>query len=195
LWTETIDEHRRVVRDAAIDATAALIAEHGLAGVSMSRIADQAGIGRATLYKYFPDVDAILLAWHQRQVADHLQQLTATREHASSRPRATPRTVVHAVLEAYALIQHRHHGGGAGAELEALVHRGEHVAHARRQLRDLLLAPLLAGVDAGEVRADLPADELAGYCLHALNAAADLPSKAAVRRLVALILDSLRPLP
>ena len=43
LWTETIDEHRRAVRDATIDATAALVAKHGLASVTMSRIAEQRG--------------------------------------------------------------------------------------------------------------------------------------------------------
>ena len=51
LWTETIDEHRRAVRDATLDATGALVAEHGLASVTMSRIAEETGIGRATLYK------------------------------------------------------------------------------------------------------------------------------------------------
>jgi galactokinase len=32
-----------------------------------------------------------------------------------------------------------------------------------------------------------------GYCRHDLAAAADLPTKAAVRRLVAMTLDALRP--
>ena len=75
LWTETIDAHRRAVRDAALDATAALVAEHGLTSVTMSQIATETGVGRATLYKYFPDVEAILLAWHERQITRHLQHL------------------------------------------------------------------------------------------------------------------------
>jgi AcrR family transcriptional regulator len=62
------------VRDATLDTTAALVAEHGLASVTMSQIAEQTGIGRATLYKYFPDVEAILVAWHERQIAGHPQQ-------------------------------------------------------------------------------------------------------------------------
>ena len=62
LWTVTIEEHRRAVRDATLDTTAALVAERGLASVPMSRIARDTGIGRATLYKYFPDVEAILAA-------------------------------------------------------------------------------------------------------------------------------------
>ena len=72
LWTDTVEEHRRAVRDAAMDATARLAAGRGLASVTMSRIAEEAGIGRATLYKYFPDVEAMLIAWHERQVGSHL---------------------------------------------------------------------------------------------------------------------------
>lgn len=43
----------------------ALVAAHiidrdGIAALSMSRLADEAGISRQTLYQYFPDVDAVL---------------------------------------------------------------------------------------------------------------------------------------
>jgi AcrR family transcriptional regulator len=69
LWSETIAAHRHTVRETILDATWALVAEHGLLAVTMSQIAEEAGIGRATLYKYFPDVEAILLAWHERHVA------------------------------------------------------------------------------------------------------------------------------
>ena len=53
LWNETIEAHRRAVRDAILETTAALVAEHGLTSVTMSQIAEETGIGRATLYKYF----------------------------------------------------------------------------------------------------------------------------------------------
>jgi hypothetical protein len=47
LWTQTIETHRREVRDAVVDTTAALVAEHGLLSVRMSQIAEATGIGRA----------------------------------------------------------------------------------------------------------------------------------------------------
>ena len=75
LWNQTIEAHRAAVRDAILETTWALVAEHGLRSVTMSQIAKKTGIGRATLYKYFPDVEAILLAWHQRHVAGHLKHL------------------------------------------------------------------------------------------------------------------------
>lgn len=187
LWSETIEEHRRAIHDATLDTTAELVHQHGLAAVTMSQIAVATGIGRATLYKYFPDVEAILMAWHARHIALHLRLLTEARDAA-----ATPAEQLDAVLTAYALIQHQHHG----TELPvSLLHRGEHVTRARQQLQGLVADLLAAGAKAGDIRADTAPDELAGYCLHALTAAGGLPSEAAVRRLLAVTMSGLRPQP
>jgi hypothetical protein len=56
-------------------------------------------------------------------------------------------------------------------------------------IRDLVAE----AAEAGVLRDEVPPDELASYCLHALAAARGLPSKAAVRRLVAVTLAGLRP--
>jgi AcrR family transcriptional regulator len=184
LWTETIEAHRRAVRDATLETTATLVAEHGLRSVTMSQIAEETGIGRATLYKYFPDVEAILVAWHERQVAGHLEQLARIRDQAG-----TPAQRLEAVLEAYALIAHQHHG----SELAAALHRTAHAARAEQQLRTFIRDLLMEAADAGDIRDDVAPEELATYCLHALKAASSLRSKAAVRRLVTVTLTGLRP--
>jgi AcrR family transcriptional regulator len=187
LWTQTIEAHRREVRDAILDTTAALVAQHGLLSVTMSQIAEETGIGRATLYKYFPDVEAILFAWHERQITGHLAHLAEVRDQPGD---AGER--LEAVLEAYALISHESHGHH-DTELAAFLHRDQHLARAEGQLRHLIRGLLTEGAEAGVLRDDVPPDELAGYCLHALAAARGLPSKAAVRRLVAVTLAGLRP--
>jgi len=51
LWTETIEAHRREVHDAIVETTATLVAKHGPTSVTMSQIAGDTVIGRATLYK------------------------------------------------------------------------------------------------------------------------------------------------
>jgi hypothetical protein len=56
-------------------------------------------------------------------------------------------------------------------------------------LRELITQAM----QTGSVRDDVAPDELASYCLHALTAASSLPSKAAVRRLVAVTVGGLRP--
>jgi AcrR family transcriptional regulator len=187
LWNQTIEAHRRAVRDATLDATAALVAEGGLRSVTMSQIAEKTGIGRATLYKYFSDVEAILLAWHERQITGHLEYLAEVRDQAGD---ASER--LEAVLEAYALISHESHGHH-DTELVALLHRDEQVSRAQQQLRDLIRDLLTEAAETGDLRDDVASDELASYCLHALTAASSLLSKVSVRRLVTVILAGLRP--
>jgi hypothetical protein len=54
---------------------------------------------------------------------------------------------------------------------------------------------LTQGAASGDVRDDVAPEELASYCLHAITAATSLSSKAAVRRLVSVILAGLQPPP
>jgi AcrR family transcriptional regulator len=183
-WVDTMAAHRQTVRDTVLDVTAELVAEHGVAGVSMSRIAERAGIGRATLYKYFPDLDAVLAAWHERVITDHLQHLAAVSQQA-----AAPTVKLTTVLRHYAESTHQRHD----SDLAALLHQGPHLRHAQQQLRALLRDLLAEAARTGEIRADIAPDELAAYCLHALTAASTLRSKAAVRRLVGVTLAGLRP--
>jgi AcrR family transcriptional regulator len=186
LWTETIETHRREVREAILDTTASL-AEHGLLSVTMSQIAEATGIGRATLYKYFPDVETILVAWHERQIGAHLAHLVQVSERARD-----PGHGLEAVLEAYAFISHQSRGHH-DTELGAFLHRDRRMAKAEAQLRDLLGKLLAEAARRGDVRSDIAPDELANYCLHALAAARSLSSSAAVSRLVAITLAGVRP--
>lgn len=167
-----------------MDTTAALAAEHGMSAVTMSQIAERTGIGRATLYKYFSDVEAILTAWHEHQINAHLHQLAGIAD--------GPGTAVHrleAVLRDYADIARERHE----TELAALLHRGEHVTAARQHLRGFLAGLLREAGEAGDVRTDIAPDEMADYCLHALTAAGTNQTAAALDRLVRLTLSGLRP--
>ena len=187
LWSDTIEAHRQTVRDATIEATASLVAEHGLRAVTMSQIAETTGIGRATLYKYFPDVEAILAAWHEREISGHLEQLAEARDRARG-----PAERLEAVLKAYAMIAHESHGHH-DAELASLLHRDERVVRAEQHLREMVRRLIVDAVASGEGRDDVAPDELVAYCLHAIGAASDVPSRAAVSRLVGVTLAGLRP--
>ena len=188
LWTETIETHRNQVRDAILENTAALVASHGLRGVTMSQIAEDAGIGRATLYKYFPDVESILVAWHGRQVAQHLHHLASLRDSAD-----TPYQRLSAVLDAYAGICYDISHQGHGIEMTTLLHRSEYIAGAEHQLSDFVRDMITEAAASSEIRSDISAEELTAYCLNALAAASILPSRAALKRLLAVTLTGLRP--
>jgi AcrR family transcriptional regulator len=177
LWDDTIAAHRQAVREAVLDTTWRLVSEHGALSVTMSQIAEEAGIGRATLYKYFADVEEILHAWHERHVAAHLAELQALSDQPGS-----ARDRLRAVMHGYAEIVH--HQGEHSRDLTALLHRDLHVSQAREHLATLFTDLLAQALEAGEVRSDVPARELATFCLHALEAARELQHRAAVRRVV-----------
>lgn len=184
LWTKTIEGHRSEVREAVLDAAAALAVQHGLRGVTMSDVAKAAGIGRATLYKYYPSVEAILMAWHERQVAQHFAHL-----HAVASAELTAAERLRRVLQAFGMIGFEHHG----SELAGFVHAGPHMTHARHHLGAFLGQLIGEAAVAGDLRTDLPPQDLAAYCLHAIGATTGLRSKAAVHRLVEVIMAGLKP--
>lgn len=183
LWNETIETHRDAVRGAVLDA-AARMAGHGAAGVTMSAIAQEAGIGRATLYKYFPDIESIMLAWHERQIQAHLNELLRIKGQTVG-----ARQQLEAVLHAYAFLSRSGHNEADSARL----HQGAHAGRAHQHLTTFLAEIIAEGAGAGVFRADVRPDELAAFCLHALGAAAGSSSHEAVLRLVKVTMDALQP--
>jgi AcrR family transcriptional regulator len=186
LWAETVESHREEVRTAVLDAVELLVANRGVLGVTMSQLAETTGIGRATLYKYFGDVEEVLTAWHHRHVAGHLAELRGLAER-SGEPAARLRTV----LEAYGRICQQRGQHGADA-LVAALHHGEQIESHEQELRNLLSTLLTDAAASGAVRKDVPPDELANYCINAL-AAAGGTTVTATDRLVSVVLMGLTP--
>ena len=188
-WADSIDAHRSSVRDAVLDAVGAMVSERGLAAVTMSGIAGRSGIGRATLYRHFPDVESVLSAWHARQVEAHRGRLAGAADGPGS---AADR--LEAVLRAWARIAQESRGH-RDADLSAVLHRDGGVDLAQRHLLALVASLIEQGAADGDLRADAPAGELASFCLHALTAAAGMPGERAADRLVGVALAGLRPEP
>ena len=76
-WDDAVAGHRLSTRSRLITATVSLLAEHGMAGTTMTAIADRAGVSRPTLYKHFPDVDHIIAALARQEFAAFREELDA----------------------------------------------------------------------------------------------------------------------
>jgi AcrR family transcriptional regulator len=63
IWDESVASHKVRLRAAIIDAAVELVRARGRGDVSLAAVAERAGIGRATVYNYFPDLDHILAAF------------------------------------------------------------------------------------------------------------------------------------
>lgn len=95
------------------------------------------------------------------------------------------------MLTAYAHMSRRQ--GGPGGDTAAALHSRAHATPTEDQVTALLTDLFKASALAGAVRSDVPARELAAYCLHALGAVGPETSGAGVRRLVGVTLDAVRP--
>ncbi len=75
IWTDSLATHKQRLRQHIVRTAAELLAERGLGDVSMSLLAQRAGIARATLYNHFPDFERVLAALVADQVARFRVQL------------------------------------------------------------------------------------------------------------------------
>ena len=64
--------------DRIVHAAMVLISEQGLAGVTMSGVADAAGVARQTLYNHYPDVDSIVAGAISQHARESVTLLHAT---------------------------------------------------------------------------------------------------------------------
>lgn len=184
LWSETLESHRKEVQQAILETTARLVQRDGLRAVTMSQIAEEVRIGRATLYKYYPDVETILRAWHEREIAGHLEALSGI---AAGNASAVER--LRAVLSAFASITRS--SRGHDPELGTFLHTDSNLSAAETSLYELVHGLIAEARAAGDLRTDATPGELMTFCLHALGAAGGLQTAAAVDRLVDIVMDGI----
>lgn len=72
--TQQAKTHRLIIR-----ATVELMTQHGFDGTTMKQIARAAELGDATIYKYFPSKEKLVMAYFEQAVADALEQMSRTK--------------------------------------------------------------------------------------------------------------------
>ncbi len=168
IWDDTVAGHKDKLRRTIVDAAVALVAERGRADVSMSAIAERAGIGRATLYNYFPDVDHILVAYVVGQFDQQHAALDA-RLAGVDDPLVRLRASLELVVGYFASTAHRAASpiglDTFGPETQAQVDA------ATRGFRDRLAVMIREAVDRELLREDLDPEFAADALNHLLAAA------------------------
>lgn len=142
---KSLADHRAMVRANIFEAFAELMGEHSFEAISMSALAERAGIGRTAIYHHFPDREAVLIAFASYSTESYLSDL---REAIGDQdePGEMLRTYVHHHLTAG---EKFHMGLGpslAGSlSAEARLEMREHI----RAVEDVLRRILEAGQTTG----------------------------------------------
>jgi AcrR family transcriptional regulator len=146
-WADVLDEHRTRQRRQIMTVALELVAERGLAGVSMSALAQRAGISRATLYHYFPDLEQVLLAWVGEEVDSFVAEL-ARELSTLDDPVAQLYRIVDAHVTAFSGAEHRFGADLLQSDVLSPKVR-EEVGRHLSGLRGLVASVLEDGVRAG----------------------------------------------
>ena len=77
LWADSLDEHRELVLGKVLSAYEALRAEVGVEAVTLTAVAQRAGIARSALYNYVKDKHGLVLLHAERTMGGATQQLQA----------------------------------------------------------------------------------------------------------------------
>jgi len=187
-WNQMVAVHKERLRAAIGQAAVQIAAERGLAGTTMSKIAERAGVSRATAYNYFKDVEHVLLSVVSEEVDRFYGQLRARLDEETG-PRDRLEVFLVAHLEYFARPERR----PAVLQLQALgisptirTQMAEHTDRLRALLSEVLdsgrsegvfservsperhaefLIHLLSGVREQVLRGDVPVDILAADLL------------------------------
>lgn len=80
----TVQEHRAAVTEALLNAWGELVMDRGFENVTLADVASSAGIARTAIYNYFPDVESLLFAWTEREVAGYMDAFSKKLSQAKS---------------------------------------------------------------------------------------------------------------
>lgn len=179
-WDRTRLDHRSRQAASIAASAMALLTERGGPALTMAAIADQADVSRQTLYRYYKDVDAVLVGIAELVTSHDVDfaRLVNEQPDPGSKLELIARTATGG-----------DHGEQTAASLLAVLPPAgrEIVVGHQERARDLLAEVLQRGVDQGSFRDDLVPRTDAQLILGILGAAGPNSSERAiflVRRLV-----------
>ncbi|MFD0365212.1 TetR/AcrR family transcriptional regulator [Nocardia sp. GCM10030253] len=176
-------------RDQIIAATLVTFREQGI-DVPMKEIADRAGVGVGTLYRHFPDRDALIAATAHSYLAD-LARTAATcwQEEVDAWPAL--RRFLHECAERKV--------GGLAAAIEPSLHAEIQADPGLREVRgkivDLVARMTEQAKASGVVRADIRTEDVAALMTLQIYTRSNESYAEAVHRVVEIVLDGLRAPP
>lgn len=166
IWDESLTSHKQRQREHILRAAAQLVSERGAADIAMSVLARRAGVARATLYNYFPDVERVLSALVADQAARFRTELDRQLAEATD-PSGRLHRYLLAVHQWGAQRRHARAGGTdrsrkLSPQLLAVIHEP------LTDLRELLCAILTDGVARGSFGSDIDPKLYAEFILRLL---------------------------
>lgn len=145
--------HREATRTAIFDAFARLVYSRGYEAITLADVAAEAGLSRTTMYNYFPDKDALAVAYAEREVERYIKELRTSIETAG-----TPVDQLHTYIRQQLTYFSTHHlPPGRALQMVLPTTTYQRVVHHVQVLEELLLQILRDGAAQGYFADDIEA--------------------------------------
>lgn len=161
----------QVKYDRILDALQELLENQKMQTISVSEIAQTAGIGKGSIYYYFPSKDAILEALVERNYEKPLRTAKALAYQTDISPFTRMAMIFQACRNSSTEFVKSEDSAGSGAQEKALLHQ-KYINHIITELKPVLAEIIRQGIRLGDIRFSYP-EELAEIVLIILTVKID----------------------
>lgn len=143
------DTHQPGTRERILHAAAKMIGQTGVKNLSMSSIAEEAGVSRQTLYNHFTDIDSLVNAAvlsHTNESFRMVELMLSTLDSALEKLDYLVRHQAVAAIE---------HAGIPGTDVRLLLQQSAMQTQLNNEMANLILSILREGNESGEFRGDI----------------------------------------
>ncbi|WP_330182344.1 TetR/AcrR family transcriptional regulator [Nocardia sp. NBC_01503] len=186
---EQLRADARSNRDQIIDAALAVFRERGT-DIPMKEIADRAGVGVGTLYRRFPDRDALLIATTRAHL-ERLAELAAT----AWREERTAWGGMRRFLRECVEMQLGAQSSAIGPTVHKAMHADPRLTEVRAAVVDLVARMTVQAQADGDLRPDVGPEDIALIMTVQVYTREGESYLEAVDRVMTIMVDGLRPQP
>lgn len=139
-----------------LDALQQLLEEKSIQHISVSEIAEKAGIGKGSIYYYFPSKDAIVDALIKRSYEQPLQTAKTLAEQTTVSPFTRMAMLFQACQNSSIAFLRQNQNASSSAEALAFLHQ-KYLNYVISELKPALTEIISQAIDSGEIHFERPA--------------------------------------
>lgn len=156
LTEEVNDLQNQTKQDQILDALQTLLGDKNIQNISVSEIAQTAGIGKGSIYYYFPSKDSIVDALVERNYEKPLETAKNLAKQTSISPFTRMAMIFQACRNSSTEFRAQDEAKTSDAKEDAFI-RQKYMKHLISEMKPVLTEIIRQGIEQGEIHFDYPA--------------------------------------
>lgn len=153
---EVTDLQNQTKYDQILDALQALLEDRNIQNISVSEIAQTAGIGKGSIYYYFPSKESIVDALVERNYEKPLETAKNLAKQTGISPFTRMAMIFQACRNSSSAFSAQDESNTSDAKEDAFI-RQKYMKHLISEMKPVLTEIICQGIEAGQIHFDYPA--------------------------------------